>query len=48
MMPTSVAISMPQPVVMPIAVREFAPAPVAKTSGMTPKMNDHAVMSTAR
>ena len=47
-MPMKVAMSMPHPVVTPMAVRELAPAPVAKTSGMTPKMKDHAVISTAR
>ena len=48
MMPTMVAISMPEKVVRPMARRLPAPAPVAKTSGNTPKMNDQAVINTAR
>ena len=47
-MPTTVAKSMPENVVTPIARRLAEPAPEATTNGHTPKMNDHAVIKTAR
>ena len=47
-MPISVAMIMPENVVMPMARRLPEPAPVATTSGNTPKMKLQAVMRTAR
>ena len=47
-MPKHVAASIPKQVQMPIAFMAAAPAPEAKTSGITPKMKLHAVIMTAR
>ena len=47
-MPTTVAKSIPEKVVTPIARRLAAPAPAATTNGKTPKINDQAVIKTAR
>ena len=46
--PTTVASSIPENVVIPIARRLAAPAPSAITSGNTPNRKLHAVISTAR
>ena len=48
MMPINVAMIMPENVVMPMARRLPAPAPVATTSGNTPKMKLQAVIRMAR
>ena len=46
--PSTVAVNIPQKVVMPITRRLSAPAPEANNNGNTPKIKLHAVISTAR
>ena len=46
--PTMISKSIPIQAGTPIATRLAAPAPEAKTSGMTPNTNDQAVINTAR
>ena len=46
--PMAVAASMPQKTTNPTETRLAAPAPVAKINGDTPRMNDSAVIITAR
>ena len=45
---SSVAASMPLNTVMPIETREAAPAPEARISGTTPRMNAKDVMTIGR
>jgi hypothetical protein len=46
--PRMVAISMPENTATPMTFRASAPAPVARTSGTTPRMNANAVIRIGR